>query len=105
MITRSKLVEQLRDSQIRSQHKYPALIVFSPKPNITSRADVVVAIFWALVFIMLVVTSYMTLYFRHFRLSFVIICFGIFLPIRLRISRHAVLVKKRERRLLLPLSM
>ena len=36
MITRSKLVEQLRDYQLRSQHKYPALTAFSPKPNITS---------------------------------------------------------------------
>ncbi|CAL5324795.1 unnamed protein product [Camellia sinensis] len=36
MITRSKLVEQLRDYQIRSQHKCPGLIFFSPKPHITS---------------------------------------------------------------------
>ncbi|KAH7520047.1 hypothetical protein FEM48_Zijuj08G0102400 [Ziziphus jujuba var. spinosa] len=54
MITRSKLVEQLRDYQIRSQYKWPALTFFSPKPHFTSRADVVVAIFWALLFIMLV---------------------------------------------------
>uniref|UniRef100_F6GWX1 Uncharacterized protein n=1 Tax=Vitis vinifera TaxID=29760 RepID=F6GWX1_VITVI len=37
MITRSKLVEQLRDYQIRSQHKCSALAIFSPKPHITSR--------------------------------------------------------------------
>ncbi|OWM74564.1 hypothetical protein CDL15_Pgr005144 [Punica granatum] len=36
MITRSKLVEQLRDYQIRSQHKCRALIVFSPKPYLAS---------------------------------------------------------------------
>lgn len=36
MITRSKLVEQLRDYQIRSQNKCPALTVFSPKPHIAS---------------------------------------------------------------------
>lgn len=36
MITRSKLVEQLRDYQIRSQHKCPALAVFSPKPILTT---------------------------------------------------------------------
>ncbi|GMN29474.1 hypothetical protein TIFTF001_002453 [Ficus carica] len=102
MITRSKLVEQLREYQIRYQHKYRALTVFSPKPNITSRADVAVAIFWAFVFSMLVVSSYTALYFRHFRLSFVIVCFGVFLPIRLRISRQA-LAKKRDGRL--PLSM
>ncbi|POO02546.1 NADH-ubiquinone oxidoreductase chain [Trema orientale] len=105
MITRSKLVEQLRDYQIRSQQKFSALTVFSPKPNLTSRTDVAVAIFWALVFSMLVVSSYVALYFRHFRLSFVILCFGVFLPLRLRISRHALAKKSRERKLLLPLSM
>ncbi|GMY11539.1 NADH-ubiquinone oxidoreductase chain [Fagus crenata] len=104
MITRSKLVEQLRDYQIRSQHKCHALTIFSPKPHIFSWADVSVAIFWALVFSMLVISSYVSLYFRHFWLSFVIICLGIFLPIRLRISRLA-LARKRERRLPLPLSM
>ncbi|KAJ4966932.1 hypothetical protein NE237_018781 [Protea cynaroides] len=51
MITRSKLVEQLRDYQIRSQHKWAALIFFSPKPHITNRADVIVALVWALLFI------------------------------------------------------
>ncbi|OAY60728.1 hypothetical protein MANES_01G134700v8 [Manihot esculenta] len=104
MITRSKLVEQLRDYQIRSQHKCSALTVFSPKPHITSWADVIVAIFWALVFSMLVISSYVSLYFRHFWLSFLIICLGIFLPLRLRSSRQ-VLTRKRERRWLLPLSM
>ncbi|KAJ9147089.1 hypothetical protein P3X46_029291 [Hevea brasiliensis] len=104
MITRSKLVEQLRDYQIRSQHKYSALTVFSPKPHISSWADVAVAIFWALVFSMLVISSYLTLYFRHLWLSVLIICLGIFLPIRLRNSRQ-LLARKRERRLLLPLSM
>ncbi|KAK9990421.1 hypothetical protein SO802_025406 [Lithocarpus litseifolius] len=104
MITRSKLVEQLRDYQIRSQNKCPALTVFSPKPHIASWADVAVAIFWALVFSMLVISSYMSLYFRHFWLSLIFICLGIFLPVRLRISRLA-LARKRERRLQLPLSM
>ncbi|KAA8531867.1 hypothetical protein F0562_006416 [Nyssa sinensis] len=104
MITRSKLVEQLRDYQIRSQHKCPALTIFSLKPQITTWADVAVAIFWALLFCVLVVSSYVTLYFRHFWLSFVILCLGILLPICLRISRQA-LARKRDRRLLLPLSM
>lgn len=88
MITRSKLVEQLRDYQIRSQH----------------RADVTVAILWALLIILLVISSYVTLYLRHFWLSFVMVCLGILLVIRLRISKQA-LARKRERRLLLPLSM
>ncbi|KAF3968744.1 hypothetical protein CMV_007391 [Castanea mollissima] len=74
MITRSKLVEQLRDYQIRSQNKCPALSVFSPKPHIASWADVAVAIFWALVFSMLVISSYVSLYFRHFWLCLIFIC-------------------------------
>ncbi|KAK7836280.1 hypothetical protein CFP56_022776 [Quercus suber] len=104
MITRSKLVEQLRDYQIRSQNKCPALTVFSPKPHIASWADVAVAIFWAVVFSMLVISSYVSLYFRQFWLSLIFICLGIFLHVRLRISRLA-LARKRERRLQLPLSM
>ncbi|XVF15749.1 hypothetical protein REPUB_Repub09cG0182700 [Reevesia pubescens] len=104
MITRSKLVEQLRDYQIRSENKFPALLFFSPKPHIDSRTDVAVAIFWAFAFIVLVIFSYLSLYFRHFWLSSIIICLGIFLPIRLRSCRQA-LVKKRDRKFLLPLSM
>lgn len=37
MITRSKLVEQLREYQIRSEHKWAALVIFSPKPQIITR--------------------------------------------------------------------
>lgn len=36
MITRSKLVEQLRDYQIRSQHKCPPLTFFSPKLHLSN---------------------------------------------------------------------
>lgn len=104
MITRSKLVEQLRDYQIRSQHKCPGLIFFSPKPHITSWADVAVASLWAFLFCVLLVSSYVTLYYRHFWLSFVVVCIGILLPIRLRIARQT-LAKKKDRRLSLPLSM
>ncbi|KAK6150932.1 hypothetical protein DH2020_015864 [Rehmannia glutinosa] len=105
MITRSKLVEQLRDYQIRSQHKCPALAVFSPKPLLsTCRTDVAVAIFWALTFIVLLVSSYVTLYLKHYWISFFIVCIGILVPIRLKISRQS-LARKRDRRLLLPLSM
>ncbi|EOX91118.1 hypothetical protein QQP08_002018 [Theobroma cacao] len=104
MITRSKLVEQLRDYQIRSQNKFPALTFFSPTPHITSWADVAVAIFWAFAFIVLVISAYFSLYFRHFWLSCITICLGVFLPIRLRSCRQA-LFKKRERKFLLPLSM
>ncbi|KAK3224101.1 hypothetical protein Dsin_011126 [Dipteronia sinensis] len=103
MITRSKLVEQLRDYQIRSQDKCPSLTVFSPKPVLSSWADVSVAIFSAILFSMLVVLSYVS-YFRQFWLSPFILCLGICLPIRLRSCRQAV-TRKRDRRMLLPLSM
>ncbi|KAF8405217.1 hypothetical protein HHK36_010117 [Tetracentron sinense] len=105
MITRSKLVEQLRDYQIRSQHKWAALIIFSPKPQIISRADCIVSLLWALLFTMLVVFSYVALYFRLIRFSAIVICLGILLPTCLRISRQRKLARKRERRMLLPLSM
>ncbi|XP_004982219.2 uncharacterized protein LOC101777013 [Setaria italica] len=89
MITRSKLVEQLRDYQIRSQHK----------------RDIIGAISWGLLCCFLIISSYMTLYFRHFWLSAIIISVGILLPAGLYILRQRKLAKKRERRLLLPLSM
>ncbi|KAI4314854.1 hypothetical protein L6164_027721 [Bauhinia variegata] len=101
MITRSKLVEQLRDYQIRSQHKYSALTFFSAKPHINTWIDVLVAIFYALVFCTLVISACLTLYYRHFWLLLVVICLGVFLPVRLRMSRQKLL-RKRERRL--PLS-
>ncbi|KAF7809735.1 Complement factor I light chain like [Senna tora] len=101
MITRSKLVEQLRDYQIRSQHKYSALTIFSPKPYITTRVDVAVAVVFALMFCMLVVSSCLTLYFQRFWLFLVVVCLSTFLFIRLKLSRQS-LARKRERRL--PLS-
>ncbi|KAG4987916.1 hypothetical protein JHK85_030899 [Glycine max] len=63
--------------------------------------DVAVAIGFALLFFMLVFSSLMTLYLRHFWLFGVVICFNIFLPTRLRMSRQT-LARNRERRL--PLS-
>ncbi|KHN36123.1 hypothetical protein glysoja_003246 [Glycine soja] len=120
MITRSKIVEQLRDYQIRHKRNYSALTFFSPKPHIQTRyaegykfdgltclvhaiarVDVAVAIGFALLFLMLVFSSLMTLYLRHFWLFGVVICFNIFLPARLRMSRQT-LARNRERRL--PLS-
>ncbi|KAL1316411.1 hypothetical protein HN51_068601 [Arachis hypogaea] len=101
MITRSKLAEQLREYQIRSQHSYSPLTFFSPKLYFHSRVDVAVAIGFALLFTMLVVLSVMTLYLRCFRLFLVVIGLCIFLPVRLRLSRQT-LARKRERRL--PLS-
>ncbi|XP_017697194.2 uncharacterized protein LOC108511131 [Phoenix dactylifera] len=126
MITRSKLVEQLRDYQIRSQHKWVALFNpisppdgvkliaasgYSMSGNSSESAasltlrDIIGALSCGLLLCFLVISSYVTLYFRYFRLSAVIICLGILLPVCLQVCRQRKLAKKRERRLLLPLSM
>uniref|UniRef100_A0A0D9VRH8 Uncharacterized protein n=1 Tax=Leersia perrieri TaxID=77586 RepID=A0A0D9VRH8_9ORYZ len=106
MITRAKLVEQLREHQIRSAQSYPAaLAVFSPNPHIASRRDLKVALFYAIFFCILMVSCYVALYLRWFRLSAIFVVFGILIPVSLKISRHRRLKRKRERRLLLPLSM
>ncbi|KAJ3674453.1 hypothetical protein LUZ60_005069 [Juncus effusus] len=89
MITRSKLVEQLRDYQIRSQHK----------------RDIIGAVSWGLLLCFLIISSYLAIYFRHFKVSALIIFLGILIPSCLHVSRQRKLAKKRERRLLLPLSM
>ncbi|KAG6412420.1 hypothetical protein SASPL_125098 [Salvia splendens] len=104
MITRSKLVEQLRDYQVRSQHKCPPLAVFSPKPLLSTWSDVALAVSWTLLFIALLLSSYITLYLKRYFVSSIILCLGILLPIRLRILRQS-LARKRDRRLMLPLSM
>ncbi|CAL9049070.1 unnamed protein product [Musa banksii] len=122
MITRSKLVEQLREYQIRSQHKWGALTAFSSKPQITTRfpimldhifddflmlcrRDAALALTCAAVFVLLIVSCYAALCFRYFKVSAVFVCLGILLPTCLKISRHRWVARKRERRMLLPLSM
>ncbi|CAH9087025.1 unnamed protein product [Cuscuta europaea] len=102
MITQAKLVEQLRDYQIRSQHKCPALTIFSPKPFLTTWADVAVAVVWALLFIVFVVSSYFALRSGHYWISLLILCLCVSLQVRLRILRQA---NARKRVRLLPLSM
>lgn len=71
---------------------------------ILCRADVTVALLLSALFGILVVSSLVTLYFRHFWLCLLILCISIFIPLRLRNSRKS-LARKRERRMLLPLSM
>ncbi|OEL34125.1 hypothetical protein BAE44_0004854 [Dichanthelium oligosanthes] len=158
MITRAKLVEQLREHQIRSAQSYSAaLAVFSPSPHIasrlglpsnlltydfqfgalgaywsawmrnygtisyaksvdhvdgyammphkSSRRDLKVALICAVLFCFLMVSCYIALYLKWFKLSAMFVIFGILLPVTLKISRNRRLKRKRERRLLLPLSM
>ncbi|KAI0493289.1 uncharacterized protein LOC110114065 [Dendrobium catenatum] len=105
MITRSKLVEELRKYQIGSQSKWAALLIFSPKPQIKNRKDVVVALIFALFFCFIIISSYMSLYFKCFRLAAIVICVAILLPTYLRFSRQRKLARKRDGRYSLPLSM
>lgn len=105
MITRSKLVEQLREYQIRSHQKWPIIHSFSPKPQITSRYDVVVALSFGLLFCLLMLSSCAALYYKYFKLSAFILLLGILVNACLTVSRKRKLAKRRERRMMLPLSM
>jgi hypothetical protein len=69
------------------------------------RRDIIGALSWGLLLCFLIISSYLAIYFRHFKLSAAIIFLGIIIPTSLHISRQRKLAKKRERRLLLPLSM
>nr|CAD1832856.1 unnamed protein product [Ananas comosus var. bracteatus] len=105
MITRWKLADQLREHQIRSHRAtWLALTTFSPKPYIATRRDAIVALSYAFIFCFLKISCCVSLYFKIFGLSAVFIILGILLPICLKISRYRKLARKRDRRLLLPLS-
>jgi hypothetical protein len=69
------------------------------------RRDLKIALFNAILFCVLMVSCYGALYLRWFRLSATLVFFGILVPVVVKISRHRRLKRKRERRLLLPLSM
>lgn len=105
MITRSNLAEQLRDYQIRSQHKWAPLTFFSSTTQITSGSDAAKAGLWALLFLALLIFSFIALYLRYQWLAFTFVCLAILLPICLKIVRQTTLARKRRRRMLLPLSM
>lgn len=105
MITRSNLAEQLRDYQVRSQHKWAPLTLFSSTTQITSGSDAAKAGLWALLFLALLIFSFIALYLRYTWLGFTFVCLAILLPICLKIVRQTKLARKRRRRMLLPLSM
>lgn len=105
MITRSNLAEQLRDYQVRSQHKWAPLTLFSSTTQITSGSDAAKAGLWALLFLALLIFSFIALYLRYAWLGFTFVCLAILLPICLKIVRQTKLARKRRRRMLLPLSM
>ncbi|KAG5250257.1 NADH-ubiquinone oxidoreductase chain [Salix suchowensis] len=106
MITRSNLVDQLREYQIRSKHDWASVSFFSSTSNFTStRMDVVVFVLWELVIIAFLVFSAVSLYFRHTRLAFILVCITMLLLLCMKITKQVRLARKKKRRMLLPLSM
>ncbi|XP_008777807.1 uncharacterized protein LOC103697680 [Phoenix dactylifera] len=104
MITRSNLAEQLREYQIRSKNEWASAAFFSSTSNIPSRLDVI-SIIWELLIFAFLVLSAVSLYFRHMRLAFVLICVTTVFLICMRKTKHVRQNRKSERRMLLPLSM
>ncbi|KAK6118937.1 hypothetical protein DH2020_034879 [Rehmannia glutinosa] len=106
MITRSKLAEQLRDYQIRSKHDWASVSFFSSTSNLaSSRVDVAIFVIWELVILAFFVFSAVSLYFRHFRLAVFLLCFTLLLLLCMKITKQVRLARKKQRRMLLPLSM
>ncbi|PSS19830.1 Death domain-containing protein [Actinidia chinensis var. chinensis] len=106
MITRSNLAEQLREYQIRSKHDWTSVSFFSSASNLTSsRVDVVIFLIWELVILACLVFSAVSLYFRHMKLAFILVCITLLLLLCMKIAKQVRLARKKKRRMLLPLSM
>ncbi|XP_038884232.1 uncharacterized protein LOC120075129 [Benincasa hispida] len=106
MITRSNLVEQLREYQIRSKHEWASVSFFSSTSNITSsRVDVVIFVIWELIILSFLVFSAVSLYFRHMQLAFILVCITMLLLLCMKVTKQVRLARKKKRRMLLPLSM
>ncbi|KAF9686643.1 hypothetical protein SADUNF_Sadunf02G0010700 [Salix dunnii] len=67
--------------------------------------DVVVFVIWELVIIAFLVFSAVSLYFRHTRLAFILVCITMLLLLCMKITKQVRLARKKKRRMLLPLSM
>ncbi|KAJ7966940.1 NADH-ubiquinone oxidoreductase chain [Quillaja saponaria] len=106
MITRSKLAEQLREYQIRSKHDWASVSFFSSTSNLaSSRVDVVIFVIWELVVLAFLAFAAVSLYFRHIRLAFILVCITVLLLLCMKITKQVRLARKKKRRMLLPLSM
>eukprot|EP00250_Pteridium_aquilinum_P033755 c621_g1_i1 orf=313-630(-) len=105
MITRSNLAEQLRDYQLRSQQNWATLTFFSSTANISTRGDAARAGLTGLLFLLLLVVSLLAFYLRHNRLAGFFLLSDLLLLICLKFIRHRKLARRRQRRMLLPLSM
>ncbi|KAI8014778.1 hypothetical protein LOK49_LG05G03860 [Camellia lanceoleosa] len=106
MITRSNLAEQLREYQIRSKYDWASVSFFSSTSNLThSRVDVVIFVIWELVILASLVFSAVSLYVRHIKLAFILVCITLLLFVCMKITKQVRLARKKKRRMLLPLSM
>ncbi|KAI4390008.1 hypothetical protein MLD38_002167 [Melastoma candidum] len=113
MITRSNLAEQLREYQLRSNNDWASSVsIFSSSSSASSssgfgssRIDVAVFVIWELVILAFLVFSAISLYFRHMRLAFILICVDLLLLLCMKVTKHIKLANKKKRRMLLPLSM
>ncbi|XP_071689958.1 uncharacterized protein [Rutidosis leptorrhynchoides] len=105
-ITRSNLVDQLREYQIRSKHDWASVSFFSSTSNLpSSRVDVVVFVVWELAILAFFVFSAVSLYFRHLRLGFILAGITLLLLLSMKVTKRIKLAQKKKRRMLLPLSM
>ncbi|GER39991.1 protein kinase superfamily protein [Striga asiatica] len=106
MITRSKLAEQLREYQIRSKYDWSSVSLFSSTSHVaSSRVDVAIFVIWELVILAFFVFSTVSLYFRHFRLAITLLSIALLLFLGMKITKQVRLARKKQRRMLLPLSM
>ncbi|KAL8059337.1 hypothetical protein ABFX02_03G079800 [Erythranthe guttata] len=106
MITRSKLAEQLREYQIRSKHDWASVSFFSSSSNLaSSRVDTAIFVIWELVVLALFVFSAVSLYFRNIRLAVLLLSIALLLLLCMRVTKQVKLARKKQRRMLLPLSM
>ncbi|XP_057490023.1 uncharacterized protein LOC130776018 [Actinidia eriantha] len=105
MITRSNLAEQLREYQIRSKYDWASVPFFSSTCNFNSRVDVVIFVIWELIILAFLVFSAVSLYFRHMKLAFILVCITLLLFLCMKITKQVRLARKKKRRMLLPLSM
>ncbi|KAL1561131.1 hypothetical protein AAHA92_03872 [Salvia divinorum] len=106
MITRSNLVEQLREYQIRSKHDWASVSFFSSTTNVAcSRVDVAIFVIWELVILTFLVFAAVSLYFTHVMLAVVFIFFTMLLLLSMKVTKKVRLARNKKRRMLLPLSM
>ncbi|GFP86964.1 hypothetical protein PHJA_000840200 [Phtheirospermum japonicum] len=69
------------------------------------RVDVAIFVIWELVILALFVFSAVSLYFRHFMLALILLCITLLLLTCMKITKQVRLARKKQRRMLLPLSM